>query len=234
MTDRTTRGASPQTDVTQKDVDALRRLWRFEAERSWQASSRTEGWCDGCTAPLHRGEGYLIGSWLYCEECVNEPDPLTTLRENRNFYGVGAVDKARQFVAEGGGRGQTSDTDQDKDEGSQHRGKETDTTTKAIREVHVYVTDISPLGLAGSPNVQVSVIMPRDLFPEADRMCGLDGALVEYVARHPTIKSRWVPKMSKEEFQNFSAREFPGREHRVCRLHTSDTAYTVVVVMEEK
>jgi len=89
-------------DVTQDDVAALQGYWRYLAKLWWESSSRSEGWCDGCTAPLPRGDGYRIGSNIYCEKCAFRPDPLESLRNDPNYFGRGAVQKARHFISGGG------------------------------------------------------------------------------------------------------------------------------------
>jgi hypothetical protein len=89
-------------DITQNDVDALCEYWRYLVKQWWQTTSRTEGWCDGCTRPLCSGDGYQIGSRIYCEKCAFKPDPYESLRKDPNFFGVGEVRKARHFVSGGG------------------------------------------------------------------------------------------------------------------------------------
>ncbi len=106
--------------------------------------------------------------------------------------------------------------------------------TETIAEVHVYMTDISPGQFLSGPNQIRSVFMPEMLIPRADEMCSLGGMLVEYVARHPDhIKSQWVTRMSTDEWRSFSAQQSRGRDHRVCQIHTSDIAYTVVVMLAD-
>ena len=86
-------------EITKSDADALVEYWRYLAKQWWQTTSPTEACCDGCTGPLRSGDGYKIGSRIYCEECAFNPDPYESLRENPNFFGVDAVRKAKLFAS---------------------------------------------------------------------------------------------------------------------------------------
>lgn len=107
-------------------------------------------------------------------------------------------------------------------------------TMKTIKEVHVYMTDISPDRFISYPNSEVSVAIPKALFPQADEMCHLNGTLVKYFSQHSVTKSHWVSSMSMQEWRSFIAKEFPSRDLRVCQLQTADIAYTIVVVMSKE
>lgn len=36
----------------------------------WEQTGQEEAICDGCNRPLSRGNGFLVGSYLYCHSCV--------------------------------------------------------------------------------------------------------------------------------------------------------------------
>lgn len=95
--------AAPTAEVTQTDVDAVRKYCRHLAEEWWQENGGDGAICDGCNAPISKGGGTLIGSYLYCASCANEKfgiGALRNLRSDPNFFGRGVLERAREFTQE--------------------------------------------------------------------------------------------------------------------------------------
>ena len=64
-----------------------------------QPSSRSVATCDACSAgPVRRGEGYLIGSSLWCDECYRDKDVEGQLRRNPDYAGHGILQRARRWA----------------------------------------------------------------------------------------------------------------------------------------
>jgi molecular chaperone DnaK len=100
--------APPSGEVTNQDLVAIRTLWRDRAQIYWQRSSNEEErFCDKCgmmsgATRLRRYEGYHDGSELRCEKCVSKTlalDALKHLTENRNYFGVGELRRARNHLS---------------------------------------------------------------------------------------------------------------------------------------
>ena len=100
---------------------------------------------------------------------------------------------------------------------------------KRIREVVLYLTDLTPGQILESSTVMV----PKTLAPRADEMCQLNGTLLEYFGQYPSIKNRWVQKMNDSEWRTFWATQYPGQEVRVYQAQTTNIQYTLGVVMWE-
>jgi hypothetical protein len=90
----------PSEEITQADVDALCRYWKTAAEGWWDHTQRYSAICDECNGTVSRGEGYLKGSYLACEECLRSGplvEGLARLKSNPHYYGTGLLRKVRRF-----------------------------------------------------------------------------------------------------------------------------------------
>jgi HEAT repeat protein len=86
--------------ITQVDVEAIRKYWQERAHAWWQSHQRSDAICDYCNRTIARGQGYLSGSYLSCEDCVRESlmtEGLENLKENPICYGSALLRKARPF-----------------------------------------------------------------------------------------------------------------------------------------
>ncbi len=95
----------PQTrKVNFDDIKAIRSYCRYLAQQWWQVNNVEEAVCDGCNAPLSKGNGLLIGTYLYCGSCANEKfgptdvEVVMRLRSDPNFFGRGVLEKAREYA----------------------------------------------------------------------------------------------------------------------------------------
>ena len=88
-------------DITEKDVEALRELWRFRCQLWWQQDERSEGLCNYCgSATIPRGEGYRRGPDLMCEKCAvsaTDSEALAELAGKPHPFGVSELRRARNF-----------------------------------------------------------------------------------------------------------------------------------------
>jgi hypothetical protein len=65
----------------------------------WAGQSREVATCDACSAePVRRGEGYMIGSSLWCDNCYRNKDVEGQLRRNPDAAGYGVLQRARLWV----------------------------------------------------------------------------------------------------------------------------------------
>lgn len=103
---RERHGARPAIAVSgitaSVDLQMIRTYVRHLASEWWkdQDESREHAVCDACNGPVQRDSGYLMGTWLRCEQCGDRwfaPGNETTLRDNPDFYGRGVLEKARTF-----------------------------------------------------------------------------------------------------------------------------------------
>ncbi|MDD5543012.1 MAG: hypothetical protein PHX83_07530 [Acidobacteriia bacterium] len=85
--------------ITEPDMEALRNLWRIRCQWWWKQNNRSEGLCDRCSGKtLRRGEGYLSGSSVMCEECAQrstDEKALSELQKNPDYFGVSELRRAR-------------------------------------------------------------------------------------------------------------------------------------------
>ncbi len=87
-------------EVTLADMEALRTYMQALAREWWSKGQRAEACCDVCNKRINFGEGYLIGSWLKCEDCCGlGPDALVRLNADQNHFGKGTLEAARRFYA---------------------------------------------------------------------------------------------------------------------------------------
>lgn len=88
--------------ISSADVNAIRRYWQEQARFWWgnQNQQRSEANCDSCNDSIARNQGYLSGSSLICERCVNKGlmmEGLWRLRSDPHFYGAALLRKVRRF-----------------------------------------------------------------------------------------------------------------------------------------
>ncbi len=90
----------PPEQITEADIEAIRRYWRELARSWWQSEQHSQAICDRCNNDIARGQGYLSGTSLICENCVRKglmSEGLEKLRDNPHYYGSALLRKARQF-----------------------------------------------------------------------------------------------------------------------------------------
>lgn len=78
------------------EKNALKNYWEKNAKRWWsQPSAPYGGACDGCGKPLEKGEGYLKGSRMRCEECTENLFQYWDEADNEpNYFGYREVENA--------------------------------------------------------------------------------------------------------------------------------------------
>jgi hypothetical protein len=87
--------------ISERDVEAIRRYWRALAVAWWQTETRQQAICDRCNDTVQRGEGYVDGSELRCDKCVRDgllKEGLEKLRGNPHYYGGALLRKARSIA----------------------------------------------------------------------------------------------------------------------------------------
>src|SRR5262249_3909938 len=90
----------PPDQISEADVEAIRRHWQEEGQSWWEGGARGEAICDNCGSGGPRGRGYLSGTKLVCEECVRNgllAEGLARLREDPHYYGAALLRKARRL-----------------------------------------------------------------------------------------------------------------------------------------
>ncbi len=90
----------PLEQISEDDVEAIRMYWHELARAWWQNQQRSDAICEFCNAEIARGQGYLSGTSLICENCVRKGlmiEGLEKLRDNPHYYGSALLRKARQF-----------------------------------------------------------------------------------------------------------------------------------------
>jgi hypothetical protein len=91
----------PPEKISRADVEAIRRYWQSQSRKWWEHhAADASAACDRCSASVARGEGYLNGSHLYCDGCVNQglmTEGLERLRRDPHYYGSALLRKARAF-----------------------------------------------------------------------------------------------------------------------------------------
>lgn len=94
---------APLGEITERDLAALRELWKQRGRLWWRQNSRSEGICDDCSSQaLARGEGYLKGSSLVCEACAQKStraEVLAELRKKPDYFGTSELRRARHVVS---------------------------------------------------------------------------------------------------------------------------------------
>jgi hypothetical protein len=83
------------------DMAAIRDYTHYLAVQWWQAQGVASAICDVCNGGVSRGEGHLVGSSLYCDDCGAEKlgdAALFHLQGNPDFFGRGLLEKAREFA----------------------------------------------------------------------------------------------------------------------------------------
>jgi hypothetical protein len=89
----------PPDSITDKDLRAIRRYWHSQARNWWGAYGTTKTTaCARCSASIPRNEGYLAGTQMLCDECINNDlmsVGLEQLRKDPHYYGAGLIRKAR-------------------------------------------------------------------------------------------------------------------------------------------
>ena len=92
--------ASPG-EITERDMDALRELWRQRGLLWWAQNNRQEGVCDRCgSESIPRGQGYLQHSDLLCEKCTlgnTGAEGLEHIRKNQDYFGTSELRRARNL-----------------------------------------------------------------------------------------------------------------------------------------
>ena len=83
--------------VSDKELLAVRKYLRYLAGQWWdrQPSSRESATCDACGfRDVGRGDGYLIGSNLWCENCYDEKDVEGQVKKDPNALGYSVFQNA--------------------------------------------------------------------------------------------------------------------------------------------
>jgi len=90
--------------ITETELDAIRKYLHHLAENWWDSEpeSRTTAICDACSAEdIKRNEGYLIGSYLWGEECFNRKAIRWIGKDGPDkMLGYGVLAKAMQMFGE--------------------------------------------------------------------------------------------------------------------------------------
>lgn len=89
-------------EPTVNDMGAIRRYLSYRARQWWasQPTDRMSAICDVCNQDVDREDGYLVGSWLYCNECGENKisdNMLGMIQRNPDFYGEGVLEAARRM-----------------------------------------------------------------------------------------------------------------------------------------
>lgn len=90
----------PPEQISEVDIEAIRMYWQEQAHVWWQREQHTPAICDYCNNDIARGQGYLSGASILCENCIREglmAEGLEKLRDNPHYYGSALLRKARQF-----------------------------------------------------------------------------------------------------------------------------------------
>ena len=84
-------------DVTEDDVDRIRRYWRMRARDAWKQLPGQVGCCDDCNGDIPRDEGYLDGSNLICASCAAQKlaGAVEKLRRDPHYFGSALLRKIR-------------------------------------------------------------------------------------------------------------------------------------------
>lgn len=89
----------PVDTINEGDVKAIRNYWQSQARNWWGAYGTTNlTVCTRCNSSLPRSEGYLAGTEMLCDECINNDlmtQGLDLLRKDPHCYGAGLIRKAR-------------------------------------------------------------------------------------------------------------------------------------------
>lgn len=94
---------APPGEITERDMTALRTLWRQRCLLWWRDNDRGDALCDDCANQnIPREEGYHKRSGVICERCALEAtnaEALSELRKNPDYWGVSELRKARNVGA---------------------------------------------------------------------------------------------------------------------------------------
>lgn len=82
----------------QSNERLIGRYLHHMATEWWAGQSREVATCDACSGPVHKSEGYLIGSSLWCDNCYCNKDVEGQLRRNPDAAGYGVLQKARLWA----------------------------------------------------------------------------------------------------------------------------------------
>jgi len=86
--------------IDEADIRAIQKYWQECARKWWNDQQRSEGFCDRCNTTINRGQGYLSGTNLICDNCLHKgllTEGLEKLKENPHYYGAAILRKARLF-----------------------------------------------------------------------------------------------------------------------------------------
>jgi len=73
--------------------------WRHLAKEWWQRQTQHTALCDHCNCEIIDGNGFLIGSWLRCDDCTYRAvvGARSKLRENPDYFGPGMLENAKDY-----------------------------------------------------------------------------------------------------------------------------------------
>jgi hypothetical protein len=79
--------------------ELLLAYWRHLAKQWWQAASPMTAVCDRCNCDIDEGDGFLIGTWLRCEDCTYRAvvGAYDRLRKDPDYFGPGALQQATEY-----------------------------------------------------------------------------------------------------------------------------------------
>jgi hypothetical protein len=87
--------------ITRRDLADIKSYLHHQARVWWASRPDLPAVCDGCSAPVARDSGWLIGSWLVCSACADRRfsgDALDRLKQNPDHFGPGLLELARQMA----------------------------------------------------------------------------------------------------------------------------------------
>jgi hypothetical protein len=91
-------------DITEDDVEALRRYWRSQAVKWWKSKNYPECQCSYSMACdyVKSGDGYFLSGRIYCNKCAEDKlrSALRALRNNPSYFGMDELRLARNFMAQ--------------------------------------------------------------------------------------------------------------------------------------